>query len=92
MKPTHFNKEKNELIKKTRKISFKDIIRAINNNKVIRVINHPNKKKFPNQKMYLIHINDYIYTVPYVDTKEEIFLKTIYKSRKYTKKYLQFNK
>lgn len=92
MKPIHFNKEKNQFLKKIRRISFEDIIRAINNGKIIKVINHPNKIRFPNQKIYLIHINDYIYAVPYVETEKELFLKTVYKSTKYTKKYLKVKK
>ncbi len=92
MKPFKFNQEKNKLLRKIRKITFTGIIKAINNGKVVKVIDHPNKVRFPNQKIYLIHIKDYIYAVPFVETKEELFLKTVYKSRKYTKKYLKVKK
>lgn len=34
--------------------------------------------------MFIIDINNYAYVVPYVKSKNEIFLKTIYPSRKYT--------
>ncbi len=37
----------------------------------------------------VFNINNYIYLVPYVETKDEIFLKTIVPSRKATKKYLE---
>lgn len=91
MKPIHFSKEKDEILKKIRHISFSDVVEKIKNDEVISVIDNPNKKRFLNQKIALIEINEYIYAVPYVETGEEIFLKTIYKSRKYTKKYLKVN-
>jgi hypothetical protein len=39
--------------------------------------------------MYLVENNDYIYVVPYVfnEKDKEIFLKTIFPSRYYMKKY-----
>jgi len=37
----------------------------------------------------VVEINNYAYLVPFVETDEEIFLKTIIPSRKATKKYLR---
>jgi len=34
-----------------------------------------------------MQINNYVYLVPYVENEEEIFLKTIIPSRKFTKIY-----
>jgi len=87
MKLINWNTEKNELLKKTRKISFEEIIIAINNDNIIDTVIHPNQEKYPNQKMYIISINDYIHVVPFVENENEIFLKTIIPSRKQTKKY-----
>ena len=81
-----YNKEKDKLIKNKRNIFFKDIINAIEKNKIISVIS--NKKKFKRQKMFLIKLKDYIWVVPFVIEEDGIFLKTIFRSRKYTKKYL----
>ena len=39
--------------------------------------------------MFVINVEGYVYLDPYVETIEEIFLKTIIPSRKATKKYLQ---
>jgi hypothetical protein len=41
-----------------------------------------------NQRSFVIDIDDYIYLVPYIENEEEIYLKTIYPSRKFTKIYL----
>jgi len=87
MKLINWNTEKNELLKNTRKISFEEIVIAINNDNIIDTVLHPNQEKYPNQKMYLISINDYIHVVPFVENENEIFLKTIIPSRKQTKKY-----
>ncbi len=92
MKPIHFNKEKDKILRKNRYISFSDVVKKIRKNNVVDVIDNPNRKKFPNQKIALVEINKYIYVVPYVETKHEIFLKTVYKSRKYAKKYLLVHK
>ena len=88
MKKIKFSEEKDELLRKTRQIGFKEVIKGLKNNKALKVINNPNKKKFPNQKLLLININNYVFVVPYVEKSKEIFFKTIYPSRKYTKKYL----
>jgi len=39
--------------------------------------------------MMVFNIEEYIYLVPYIETREEIFLKTIIPSRKSTKEYLE---
>jgi hypothetical protein len=51
-------------------------------------IEHPNQEKYPNQFVFVIEINNYVYLVPYVENESETFLKTIIPSRKFTKKYL----
>ena len=81
--------EKNKILKQRRDISFEEIVICILENKIKAVLENPNKKKYPNQKIYLIGHKNYIYVVPFVKKGEnEIFLKTIYPSRKYTKEYL----
>ena len=49
---------------------------------------HPNKDKYPNQKIMIIDIDNYAYLVPFAIEESEYFLKTIIPSRKATKKYL----
>ncbi len=87
----NWNDEKNEILKKNRGISFEEIVLCISEGKVVKVLKHPNKEKYNNQKIYLIDYRDYIYVVPFVEneTGKEIFLKTIYPSREYTKKYIK---
>ena len=88
MKYFDWDEEKNAELKQERNISFEKIIIYINDGKVIDVIDHPNKGRYHNQKIYIIAINEYVYAVPFVEDEEKYFLKTIIPSRKLTKKYL----
>ena len=35
---------------------------------------HPNATDYPNQRIFVIQIQDYVYLVPYVESQDEIFL------------------
>ena len=89
----NFSEEKNQLLKESRGICFDDIIKAIEQNHLVGNIKHFKHDKYPNQALFLVEINSYIYVVPYVlDTKKkEIYLKTVYASRKFTKLYRSKN-
>jgi len=84
-----YSYEKNELLKKERGIGFEDVILSLENGNLLDDISHPNKEKYPNQDIFIIFIKikDYVYLVPYIETDDEIFLKTIIPSRKMNKKY-----
>jgi len=86
----HFNEEKNQLLRATRGIAFEEIIDSIQGSGLLADIVHLSKQR-PNQRVYVVRIQNYAYAVPYVINvqKKEIFLKTIYPSRALTKKYVQ---
>lgn len=88
-----FNEEKNQLLKATRGISFEDVLKALEKEKVIADISHPSQKH-PHQRIYVIKIKEYVYAVPYVLNveKKEVFLKTIYPSRVLKEKYMKGGK
>ena len=88
MKFYNWNSQKNERLKAERNISFEEVIFHIQNGDEIDVYDHPNQKRYPNQKISVVIIEKYAYLVPYVESDTEIFLKTIIPSRKATKKYL----
>jgi len=83
-----WNESKNKFLKEKRNISFEDVVSAIKNDKLLDLVEHPNSKKYPNQKMFILEIDDYAYIVPFVEDEEKYFLKTIYPSREATKIYL----
>lgn len=80
-----------EKIKKDRGVSFEEIVFYISNDFVLDIVPHPDIRKYPNQRMFIINVDNYAYLVPFVET-EVIFLKTIIPSRKATKKYLRGEK
>jgi uncharacterized DUF497 family protein len=87
-----WNPKKNEWLKKNRKISFEEIALLLGSGRVWKVADHPNQKKYQNQKVFLVPIDDYVYFVPFVLDEEMIFLKTAFPNRKATKDYLQERK
>lgn len=88
MKYFSWDEKKNEKLKIQREISFEDIQTAIDEGKLLAIIQNPNRDKYPNQEIFVIEINNYVYLVPYIKDDEKYFLKTIFPSRKMTKKYL----
>ncbi len=83
-----WNIEKNNTLQIERNIQFEDIVVAIGNGGLIRKLSHPNSSKYTNQVLLLVLVENYIYVVPAIPTKDGYFLKTVYKSRKYTKMLL----
>lgn len=55
---------------------------------VLDDLEHPNPQKYPGQRIFVLNIDEYIHLVPYVESEDEIFLKTIIPSRKATREYL----
>jgi uncharacterized DUF497 family protein len=82
-----WNIEKNRLLKSERDVCFEDVVTLIYDDKVLDIIKHPNSEKYPNQKLYIVRLNNYVHIVPFVKENDEIFLKTIVPSRKMNKKY-----
>jgi uncharacterized DUF497 family protein len=83
-----WNEIKNTYLRVERGVGFEDIQAAIEEGKTLADIDHPLKSRYPNQKVFIVEFNGYAYVVPYVEDDTKIFLKTIYPSRKMTKKYL----
>lgn len=88
MKRIEFSKEKNRLLIQERGISFRVFERKILRNDILFIDKHPNPEKYPDQRVFVINIDNYVFAVPFVEDEEKIFLKTAYPSRKLTKKYL----
>jgi uncharacterized DUF497 family protein len=80
--------EKNEFLKKERNISFEEIALHLSEGRLWKVTEHPNPKKYPNQRVFLVPVNDYIFFVPFIMDGEKFFFKTAFASRQATKDYL----
>jgi uncharacterized DUF497 family protein len=88
MKPINWNPEKNRKLVEERGVSFEEVIFCLQSGKLLDDVLHPNIEKYPNQRVFVVAMNEYAYLIPYVETNSEIFLKTIVPSRKATKHYL----
>ncbi len=77
-----WSEEKNILLKAERGIGFETIYALIEEGEIADIRDNPN---YSNQKYYFFIIHDYVYCVPFIETENEISLKTIFPSRKYTK-------
>ena len=82
-----WNSEKNESLIRTRGISFEEIVLNIQIGNEVDIFEHPNQKRYPGQKISVVLVEEYAYLVPFVESDEEIFLKTIIPSRKATRRY-----
>jgi uncharacterized DUF497 family protein len=89
MKRINWNSDKNMSLKAERGVSFEEALVSISTGGFLDVVVHPNKEKYPKQRIFVIRIRGYAYIVPFVETDEEIFLKTIIPSRSATKRYIK---
>ena len=87
MKPFTWNTEKNRWLKATRGVSFEDVVFHLAAGDVLDTFEHPNQARYPGQQIHAVMIEGYVMLVPFIETDEEVFLKTIIPSRKATKTY-----
>ena len=80
MKEVRWDPLKSQRLKKTRGISFEEIIHR----KLVDIQDHLARE---NQRVFLFEVDRYLWVVPFVEREDHIFLKTLYPSRKYTKIY-----
>jgi hypothetical protein len=88
MKLLRWNKSKNDFLRSERGVSFEEVEMAIEQGNLLDIVAHPNRTKYPNQKIFVVRLLDYVYLVPFVEDQSSFFLKTIIPSRKATKQYL----
>ncbi|MGZ5208686.1 MAG: toxin [Sulfuricurvum sp.] len=86
-KVIRWDEEKNQLLQLQRNVGFEQVLEKILIGEIIGRKIHPNTKKYPNQQIFVLKINGYVWYVPFVETNDEIFLKTIIPNRKLTKEY-----
>ena len=84
MKYLNWSHEKNEILKAKRGISFEEIAFLIESGQILGIEENPGRS---NQKIYILELENYAFIIPFVEKDNEIFLKTAFPSRKYTKRY-----
>jgi hypothetical protein len=90
MKQINWSPEKNRELKDNlnRSVCFEDVVAEIEDGGLLDDIENVNSEKYPHQRVFVVLFNGYVYGVPYVSNDDEIFLKTVYPSRKLTLKYI----
>ena len=83
-----WNREKNQRLKVERDVSFEEVVAHIAAGGLLDIVEHPNPEKYEGQRLFIVKMRDYVWLVPFVETEDEIFLKTVIPSRKATRKYL----
>lgn len=83
-----WSKDKNEQLKVDRGISFEQVVMHIEGGDLLDVYQHPNQDRYPGQQILVVRIGEYVYVVPFMESGEGRFLKTVIPSRKATRDYL----
>jgi hypothetical protein len=74
-----WSNEKNKILKKTRNISFDDLI---NYGEILKIIDNTSVNHSDQEKLVILY-NTKLYAIPFVrDKNGDFFLKTAYRSRK----------
>jgi len=87
-KPVEWSHEKNEWLLQNRGVCFEDVVAAIESGNLLAIKRHPGTR-YPHQSLYIVQMREYVFAAPFVEDYKKIFLKTIFPSRAYAKKYLQ---
>jgi uncharacterized DUF497 family protein len=88
MKSFRWNAEKNEALRLERGVTFERVVVAIESGGLLDIVAHPNPAKYPQQRVLIVEMDNYVYLVPVVEESDYFFLKTIIPSRKATRDYL----
>ena len=84
----HWDSGKNKRLKTERGVCFEQVVLHIDQGDLLGVYEHRNQERYPGQQVLVVRIGEYAYLVPFVESEEGRFLKTIVPSRKATRDFL----
>jgi len=84
-----WNNDKNSDLKRARGVCFEQVVLHVEQGDLLDILQHPNRARYPNQRVLVVKMLDYVYAVPFVEEGNIRFLKTIIPSRKLTRNYLE---
>jgi hypothetical protein len=84
-----WSEEKNAWLERERGITYEEVLFHIARGDLLDRLEHPNPDRFADQQIFVVRVDDYVYLVPFVESADELFLKTIIPSRKATRDYLK---
>ncbi len=59
MKYFSWNPEKNEQLRRERGITFEEIVFHIERGEVLDLLEHPNQKRYPGQRVFIVEVEEY---------------------------------
>jgi predicted DNA binding CopG/RHH family protein len=77
MKPFAWSPEKNEQLMAERALCFEAVVVAIETGELLDVLDHPNQSRYPGQRILVVRLDGYVHLVPYAESDDHLFLKTI---------------
>ncbi|MCF6274195.1 MAG: hypothetical protein L3J05_00325 [Robiginitomaculum sp.] len=80
--------DKNQRLFVERSLSFEMVVLALEDGRLLDDMTHPNAEHYAHQRLMVVEIDGYACGVPYIENDDHLFLKTIYHSRAFQKKYL----
>lgn len=83
-----WNDEKNEELKTRHGFGFERIVVAIQNGALLADRTHPNSERYGHQRQLIVEVERYAWIVPFIRDGDKFFLKTMFPSRKATRRYL----
>ena len=87
MKPFAWSSAKNEQLMAERNLCFEAVVVAIEAGELLDVLEHPNPERYPGQRILVVRLHGYVHLVPYAESDDHLFLKTIIPSRRAQRQY-----
>jgi hypothetical protein len=85
----NWSREKNSALKERYGFGFERVLVALAEGMLLDNRTHPNRDRYGHQRQFVVEIDAYAWIVPFVQMEQKIFLKTLFPSRKATKRYLE---
>ncbi len=88
----HWNDEKNAALHERYGFGFERVLVALTEGDLLEDRTHANADRYGHQQQFIVRIDSYAWIVPFVQSEDGIFLKTMFPSRKATRRYLENKK
>lgn len=88
MKQFDWSVEKNDWLRAVRGVTFEEVVFHIQAGDLLDVLENRRPDRYPGQRVFVVKVEEYVCLVPFVESEDTIFLKTVIPSRKMTKHYL----
>lgn len=89
VKPFRWSADKNAELLAELGVSFERVVVAVETGGLVDIVRHPNPSRYPRQRIMVVAWDGYAYLVPFVESDDHYFLKTVIPSRKATRDFVK---